>query len=289
MIQLILNERAGGAAALSKTLARAGLELRPVPPEAIGDTIDAALDGGARRVAVAGGDGTLAGAASRIAGTDVELAIVPAGTLNHFATDLGIPSDPAQAAALARDGARTVMVDVGWVNGRLMLNTSSIGMYAAFVRHRDRLESRLGYTLASLVAAVRTLRHLRRLRVELEVDGRVYTYRTPLLFIGVGERELQVPMLGGRVADGRRGLHVLVVRRRSAWGVLALAVSGALRGVREITRTSHVDSYFVTECRVHLRRRTVVAVDGELLTLDSPVEYRLEHDALRVVVPGNEG
>ena len=66
--------------------------------------------------------------------------------------------------------------------------------------------------------------------VEVVVDGQKRIYRTPLVFIGVGERGLQLPTLGQRVTDGRRGLHVMVVRGRSRARMLALGLAAVARG-----------------------------------------------------------
>lgn len=287
---VFVNEKAGRAGELCEALDRVSeLDVRRLPPDEIETAVRAAVDRRVDRVVVAGGDGTIASAATALVGSDVALAVIPGGTLNHFAGAFGIPTDLADAGALASTGDRTASVDVGRVNDRLMLNTSAVGAYTLFVLERERLERRLPYRIASIVAAVRTLRHLRPVRVELEVEGRALVYHTPLLFVGVGEREVRVPMLGDRVRDGRRGLHVLVMRSRTALGFLASALLAALRGTREISRTRHLDAFIVDRCTVHVHRRTIIAVDGELVTLGTPLEYRIERDALRVVVPRDEG
>jgi diacylglycerol kinase family enzyme len=233
---------------------------------------------------VSGGDGTIATAARSLVGTGVELGIVPGGTLNHFAHDLGIPADLPSACDIAADQTITACADVGFVNELLFLNTSSVGAYVRLVRTRERLERRLGYTLASAAAALRVFLGLRRFDVELEVDGVVRRYQTPMVFVAVGERELKLPMLGKRVRGGRRGLHVMVVRGQRRAGLLALAFAAVARGVRHVSRTPKLDSFMVDRCRVVLRRRGPVAVDGEIVTLDTPLEYRVARDALKVVV-----
>jgi hypothetical protein len=131
---------------------------------------------------------------------------------------------------------------------------------------------------------VRVFLGVPRFDVELEVDGVARRYRTPIVFVGVGERELKLPTLGKRVAGGRRGLHVMVVRGRTRAGLLALAFAAVSRGVRQVARTPQLDSFVVDRCRVIVRRRGPVAVDGEIVTLDTPLEYTLVRDALKVVV-----
>jgi diacylglycerol kinase family enzyme len=117
------------------------------------------------------------------------------------------------------------------------------------------------------------------------VEGAPRIYRTPLVFIGVGERELQLPTLGNRVRDGRRGLHVMIVSGRSRARLLALALGAVARGVDAVARTPELDSFLVERCRITLRRPTAVAIDGELAAMHETLEYELRRDALHVVSP----
>jgi diacylglycerol kinase family enzyme len=258
-----------------------------VEPEAIASTIRDVVGAGARRVLVGGGDGTIATAAAALLDTPAELAILPGGTLNHFARDLGVSTEPAEALELAVKG-ECRGVDVGVVNGHVFLNTSSVGAYVRFVRIRERLEGRFGYRVASTIAAVRIMFQWRLIAVELEVEGQPRVYRTPLVFIGVGERELQAPTLGKRVPDGQRGLHVMVVRGRSRAGLFAIALAAVARGVDAVARTPELDAFLVDRCRISVRRPTMVALDGEIESMRTPLEYELRRDALHVVCPPKE-
>jgi hypothetical protein len=122
--------------------------------------------------------------------------------------------------------------------------------------------------------------------VHLDVGGQRRHYLTPLVFIAVGERELRLPKLGGRIENGRRGLHVMVVRGRTRARLVAIAFAAAARGVRHITRGPGVDSFFVNECLIHLPFASGrIALDGEITEATGPIEYALERDALQVVVP----
>jgi diacylglycerol kinase family enzyme len=286
-ILAFVNPKSGNAEKAQAALTEAGaFDVRVVEAERLADTISGAVADGRRRIVVSGGDGTIATAAHALVGTGVELAIVPGGTLNHFARDLGIPVDLPSACAIAADATVPACVDVGYVNTLLFLNTSSVGAYERLVRTRDRLEGRVGYRVASAAGAMRVFLGVPRFDVELEVDGGVRRYRTPLVFVGVGERELKLPTLGKRIRGGRRGLHVMVVRGRTRAGLLALALAAVARGVRHVSRTPKLDSFIVDRCRVFVRRRGPVAVDGEIVQLDTPLEYKLVRDALKVVVAG---
>ncbi len=286
MIPAFINPAAGNAKEARDALRAGGdIDIREADPANLVAAIRVAVHEGARRVIVAGGDGTIAAAASVIAGTDVSIGILPAGTLNHLAKDLGIPLDLGDAARVAVHGVERT-IDVGRAGDRLFLNTSSVGAYVLFVRIRERLEPRLGYWLASLVASARLMFRVRRVHVELEADGQRRRYRTPLIFIGVGERELKAPKLGGRVQSGRRGLHVIVVQSRSGARLLALAFAAAARGLRSVSEGPTLDEAMVDACRIELPFSSArVAVDGEIVEMHGPLEYTIWRDALRVVVP----
>jgi diacylglycerol kinase family enzyme len=286
-IPAFINPAAGNSAAARKALrAVGGFDVREVTPEALTDRVRAAVAAGARRVLIAGGDGSICSAASALVGSDVELAILPTGTLNHLAKDLALPLDIEDAARLARSG-RTAPVDAAMVNDRIFLNTSSVGAYVRFVRARERLERLLGYHTASFFAAARLFIHLPVFRVTVRTNDVSRDYLTPLVFVGVGERELRLPALGARVPGGRPGLHVMVVRRRSGGRALALGLAAAARGVKAVAATPAMDAFFVDSVRIEPRTH-VVAVDGELVRVANVLEYRHLVGALRVVVPSEQ-
>jgi len=284
LIPAFVNPGAGNFEKAREALASSGrFDIKEISGFKLGEEIRKAVEGGATRIVVAGGDGTVCTAASVTCGTDVELAVLPAGTLNHFAIDNGIPTDLAEAAKVAV-GDTTVMVDVGYAGDRIFLNTSSIGAYVAFVRLRDQLEGRFGYRLASLIATIRIFVVMPTIGTRIEVEEVNQTYRTPLLFVSVGERELQLPALGGRVKGGKRGLHVFVVRGRKRARLLVVALAAVARGVD--CRTPELDAFLVDHCTIdRKRRRARVAFDGETERKPLPLDYRIERDALRIVVP----
>jgi diacylglycerol kinase family enzyme len=235
---------------------------------------------------VCGGDGTIAAAVGAAVGTSLELAVLAAGTLNHFARDYGLPLDPAEALDVAAS-ASSEPIDVGMVNGRVMVNTASVGAYVDFVRHRESRERYLGYHLASLIAAVSVWLRPRWVEVGLRTDeGEHQSFRTPLLFVGVGEREFGRGGLGKRrpPSDGPRALHVIVVDERRRPRIAALIFGALLRGREEFLRLEAIDSHLVSEADVALRHRTAtIAVDGELVAMETPLHFELKTDAVRLV------
>lgn len=286
LIPAFVNPGSGNSEKAREALASSGhFDVRDVDPKKLKEEIEHAVEAGAKRILVAGGDGSICTGAAAICGKEVELAVVPAGTLNHFAIDSGIPVDLAEAVKVGV-GTETMTVDVGYAGERVFLNTSSIGAYVTFVAMRDRIEKTFGYRLASVIAMARIVAMMPIVTVKLEVEGKEHIYRTPLFFVGVGERELQLPQLGGRVRNGKRGLHVIVVRGRQRARLLVVALAAVARGIETVRRMPEVDTFIVDRCTIDTRRgQIVVSFDGETELMNTPLDYRIERDSLRIVVP----
>ena len=288
-LKAFLNAACGNAEAAREALTAAGFELEVVQPQELEKRLKEAIGQGTRRIIVAGGDGTVATAASLVARTKTELAVLPGGTLNHFAKDHGIPTDLGKAALVAGDGP-VVGADIGYVNDGVFLNTSSIGAYVTYVRERERLEKHFGYVIASVIAFVWMLSEIHTFSVTLEAGGEKKTYRASLVFIGVGERELKLPILGNRVRNGKRGLHVMIVQGGRPARLFALAIAGITKGSRQAEKLPEFDEFLVDSCRIDLTRPTAtIGLDGELRRFRTPLDYHIERDALQLVVAPPEG
>ncbi|MGY1802925.1 phosphatase PAP2 family protein [Blastococcus sp. SYSU D00922] len=217
---------------------------------------EAAASGRARALGVAGGDGSVASAAAVAVEHGLPLAVIAAGTLNHFARDVGLetPQDTADAVV----SGQAVKVDVADVNGTPFLNTSSIGAYPEMVRRRDRLSGRMGKWLALTVAVGQTLR--RQSPVELVVNGRPLSVW--IVFIGnclYTPRGLS-PAWRPRLEDGL--LDVQYLRADLRFG-RTRAVLATLLGVSDHTRS--YGHFTATEVRIESRSGAQqVAYDGEM-------------------------
>jgi diacylglycerol kinase family enzyme len=285
-IPAFVNPSSGRANAALEALDRTpGFDIHLTAPEQSAFALRRAMRDGASRVVVAGGDGTIASTASVLAGSPTALAVLPAGTLNHFARSHGIPTDPQEALRVAMSG-RVKPVDVGYMNERLFLNTSSVGAYVRFVLTRDRLQRCLPYWLATLVAGMRILRSLRNIVVTLEVGGEAGVYRVPLAFVAVGERNLTTPKLGWPTGEPGGALHVVVPRGRRQARRFVRAYARVDRGVPIEARPLGLESALVQRFRLDLPMPVVnVSADGEIRRERTPLEYRLAPGALNLVVP----
>jgi diacylglycerol kinase family enzyme len=266
---------AAAGTAVSTRLCAAG-ELGPRTREAVAQ--------GAAVVAVGGGDGSLGAAAAELAGGPVPLGVLPLGTLNHFARDLGIPADLGAAARVAA-GGRVAELDLGEVNGRVFLNNSSIGLYPELVEGREALRVRrgLGRRSAMLHTTGRLLRRYPLLTVEVMVQGRSLALRTPFVFVGNNVYELKLLELGRRSALDRGELCLYLARHQSRAALLrllALALLGRLQQDRDFRALT------ATAVTINSRRSLLrVASDGEVHEMRPPICYRSRPRALRVLVP----
>lgn len=285
-VHAFINPAAGSAqAALAVLRDDPRVHLHELAPTRLKDAITHVVRGGATSIIVAGGDGTVSTAAGCVVDSPASLCILRSGTMNHFARRIGVPADPKEALELAFEG-RTTKMDAGWVNERLFLNTSVVGLYVDFVRRRDRLKNQIGRVPASMVAAVRSFISLRDHHVELVIDGTRRTYKSVLFFAGVGERDFRVPVLGELKDAGRRGLHIVAVQPESKSGLMTTVLRLAARGVRAWPSGDHPDSFVVDTCRLDLNHPTVrVALDGEIVEMTIPLSYSFQGNAVAVRTP----
>jgi diacylglycerol kinase family enzyme len=280
---------AAEVARVEEAFARAGIgaEVRGVVPRRFPDAVKAAAASDADVVVIGGGDGTLNAAAQVLTGGAKPMGVLPLGTLNHFARDLGIPSElDAAVGTIAAGHVREV--DVGEANGRIFLNNCSIGLYPHVVRGREELRHRYGQGkwIAMLQAAISVLRRYPVVAATLRMDGRAESFRTPFVFIGNNAYGMSFYALGRRerLDGGELGLYFSRDGGRLRLLRLALlAVLGRLEQDRDFT------SRMVPAVEIDTRRRRLrVAVDGELTIMTPPLRCRSRARALRVLAPAPE-
>ena len=245
-------------------------------------------------VVAGGGDGTVAAVAAHLVGGGTVLGVLPRGTLNHFAKDLGIPLELEQATGVIASG-RPIHVDVGELRAgdgpagghatRVFLNNSSLGLYPRIVSARDDAQHRLhlGKWPALARATWHALRDSRSFDVRLEVDGEPLRRRTPFVFVGNNRYLLQGFAAGSRPRLDEGVLSVYVLRPQTLYGFLRLALR-ALLG--RISPDEDFEAFTAGELVVESSRAQVeVALDGEVASLDTPLHYRVRPRALQVLVP----
>jgi diacylglycerol kinase family enzyme len=257
-------------------LARSGAELLEYARRAVREDCHPVVAGG--------GDGTINAVASVLVGTDRPLGVLPLGTLNHFAKDLRIPLDLESAIKVCLD-EHTAQVDVGEVNGRIFLNNSSLGLYPSIVRQRERQQEREGRGKwpAFFWAALAVLRRYPFMDVRLSTDRKDFRRRTPFVFIGNNEYQMEGFGLGERARLDAGQLSLTVAHRTGRLGLLRFAVRALFGGLRN---EKDFDALSTKEVWVETKRsRLRVATDGEVTIMHTPLHYRVRPGALRVLVP----
>jgi diacylglycerol kinase family enzyme len=257
---LIVNPNSGQGRAdeLVSAARERGVEVHVLAPAE--DLRQLARESDAEALGMAGGDGSLAPVAEVALERDIPFVCVPFGTRNHFARDLGVDRDDPIGALGAFAGGEERRIDVGRANDRLFLNNVSLGVYARLV-HRREAHRRRRDVLARLraLAIVATQRHA----LGITVDGTPIRARVMLVsnnaytldVLSIGERE--------RLDEGLLNLYAPVGVLRSDW----------------VERSGE---RFTIDARAG---QLSAAVDGEPDQLKTPIEFRCEPRALRVLVP----
>ena len=258
-------------------------EADAVSPDDLPNAMRAAWQHGVDAIIVAGGDGTVNCAAQVAVDNDIVLGVLPMGTFNHFAKDLGMSPDLSSAARFLSDAVVTP-VDVGEVNGRVFVNNASIGVYPKMVGEREALRARRGWgkIRAAPVAIVRTLRSLPVVQLRLVVDDAAPSVVvTPFLFVGNGLFDERGERVGQRTSLTEQNLGVYIIATTSPWRLIVNAVRARLGGVTAAPRMERrVGDRMVVESD---QSALEIALDGEPTELHTPLEFRSRAGALRVL------
>lgn len=291
-IAVVVN-RGGGAASragdalveqIETAFAAAGLtaDVHAVDGPNLVATIERLAQSGS--VAIGGGDGTQGCAAAILSKAGATHGILPLGTRNNLARQLGIPLDLEGAVKIIADGYKTT-IDLSEVNGRTFTNNASIGLYPKMVAIREGAQKRgLPKWLAKIPAAVTVLRNLTHRRYRLTLDDAAQPAITTLLFVGNNVYSLDSGKVGTREAMDDGKLSVFAVAKNTRWGLVLFAIR-TLRGRSDAAR----DFAAIGTCETLIvnarRRRIPVALDGEVFKLRTPLKFSIRPGALSVFVP----
>ncbi len=230
-----------------------------------------------------GGDGTVNACANYAAKHNVTLGVLPAGTLNHFAKDAGIPQD-LQAAARVIVAGKTKKIDYAAVEDRVFVNNASIGIYPTIVIKRQKLQSKIGKWPAAIIVIIMSLFSHTSKHLTVETPHGSFNYKTSLLF--VGNNSYQFDKIGftnrSRLTSGQ--LFLYVINDNHPLALILSAVQAFFGKKRQQTDLLlHTKGLIV----VHSKKKNLnVTVDGEVLSLKTPLTFCIHPGSINLRVPG---
>ena len=235
-------------------------------------------------VVAVGGDGTQSAVADALAGGDAAMGVLPGGTFNYFARDLGV-GETMDAGIDTLLEARAVPVDLGEVNGLHFVNNISFGAYPKILKTREGIYRRWGRSrIAAYWSVLVALRRLRRpMRLTTRVDGQERHLTSALVFVARSAYQLENFGLEG--ADAIRGgqMVVLIARASRAMPLFRSALRLALG---QSARNEDFDMIVTDAIDIETPDRAqLVAHDGEKTRMTSPFRIRVRHGVLRVLCP----
>ncbi|MCH8503957.1 MAG: lipid kinase [Ectothiorhodospiraceae bacterium] len=264
-----------------QTLEEAGYNCTQRAPAGVEELVDAAASG--RRdydiVVIAGGDGTVHAALPGLIGDGAPVGILPLGTANDLARTLGIPTEPAEAAAVIAAG-HSRRIDVSRFNGDYFINVAHVGVGARAKQKVTTERKQRWRALSYPLSLLETLWNYRPFRVRITVDGETRRFWAVHVAIGNGRYS------GGGVpvseeADIADGLmDICCVRATDSWRLLraAVTVMRGTAGAKEVWRATG------KRMELHTRRRHRITADGETAG-HTPATFTIQPGAITVIIP----
>jgi diacylglycerol kinase family enzyme len=295
-VHAVINRKAGSALGYSAeelaseaqaAFEEAGheIEVHVVEPEDIETALDKAVAAAPDILVAGGGDGTIRCAASRLLGSEIALGVLPLGTVNRLARDLGIPLEP-RAAIHALSSGACREIDVAEVNGEIFLCNSMLGLPSEISQERQKLRGQPFWPrVAGYFRLLRTILASRR-HLELSIDGdEKMSRRVRVLSIAVSNnvysREPSLIFTREALDQGRLGVYI--AKPRSGLGMLWVLARAALGFW---TGDDRLDSLSARKVVIKTRKKRLrLSNDGEVETLKTPLYYQIHPKALKVFAP----
>ncbi len=227
----------------------------------------------------AGGDGTVNAIAERAVKLKRTMGIIPAGTLNHFAKDAGIPLNVDEAAKVLLEG-HTALFDTASVNDHIFLNNSSIGLYPRVVKRREEQMKFGGNKWAAMLKATLTvLKSIPKINVAIKSDGNMVKCKTPFVFIGNNSYKFDLFNLGSRegLHDGRLSIYYPKFGGRISYLRLIFKTLSGRLDQEENFQILHNEEIIIYSNK----RKLEVSMDGEVVKLETPLHYKIRPESLR--------
>ncbi|GAB3437078.1 diacylglycerol/lipid kinase family protein [Flindersiella endophytica] len=257
-------------------------DLRAFDPDMVAADVRSLLAAGPDALIVAGGDGTIRTVAAQLSGVDVPLGILPAGTMNVLARDLGIPNDLDEATDVLLAG-EVREIDVAMVNGDLFLCSSTLAIMPHLGQLREQARDGIGWRVVRLVGkAIRILWRYPRMRLSVVVDGTEHAVRTRAMVVSSNPLTTAPVRMPSRERLDTGVLAVYIAQDRTNWDLLAVTAKLFDGSWQQDARLRKLEGRTV-EVRTDQLGGMSVMSDGETAQLSTPIRYEIRPRALAVL------
>lgn len=262
----------------------AGLEVIPLTGEVdITAAIRERMRRGLKLFVAAGGDGTITNVIQPLVQSDAVLGVIPVGTYNHFAKDVGIPLDWREALDVVVNGT-TQQIDTARANDRFFVNNCSLGLYPELVARREAHGRDYPRWKARLFAFASTMRNYPHVTLAIEADGRHELIRTHVFMVSNNSYDLSrlgIETPRTRLTDGRLSVYWLPHLPR-----LALMKFCAHFLAGRVCDMPGFRSFRTLRLKAQSARKALrMGIDGELFTMSMPLTITIVPQSLLVKVP----
>ncbi len=242
-------------------------------------------DNGFQKIVACGGDGTISSIVDQVLkiNPEIKIGILPAGTFNHFAKDLKIPLNLAEAWQIILDG-HTTHIDVARVNDTYFINNSSIGFYPMFVKERGKWMRR-GWRkpLAALFSAATHFRKFSLINIEFKGEDKKIIKKSAFVFMGNNQYEISGLNLGKRERIDQ-GILFIALAHQAGRGQI---VKYIFKAIFNLGKDESFEKIGLSECIIHQEphKSLLVSYDGETKRIIGDIHYKIYPKALNVIVP----
>jgi len=293
-IHIIINPAAGkkgpALSVINASMKEAGIKWEALITHQVNDGIQfakAAVKEGVDALAVYGGDGTLMEAISGLIGSEIPLVILPGGSANVMANELGIPTDLKEACALLSHGPlRTKSIDVRQFNNRYFITGISIGFGADLVKGANRESKNKFGILAYFFATAAALKKLKVSHYHIKIDGNEHEVQGLTCMVNNAGNLGFTKISLDKHIDVSDGLLDVVVVRKSNLSLFKLIVITLIKGERP-DNFELVDHWQGREISISSSRKQVIQCDGEVMET-VPSHIKVIPGAIRILVPIKE-
>lgn len=262
-----------------------GIEVLWLSPDRITPEVRRAIQNDVDLILVAGGDGTTNAVANLLAGADVALGVLPGGTFNYITKDMGVP-EPMEAAVEALAEGMIRPVDLSEVNGRFFLHNAALGIHPHAVDRRERYREEWGINKAVAVsyALLEAVWKPPLLEGHLHSRERAEFIRAPFVFVGNNTYETAPFAFIQRKSLNDGQLSVFYAHRVPPFTLFLMAFRTLLkRRLKEVPELKRIQTRSMT---IDSRKKKLkVLLDGELIRMKPPLEFRVRPGLLRALIP----